>query len=412
MLDRTIGAETVESLWRGAEEMREPLVAFTRKLIQTPSLPGHEGDVAAHVAAEMQSLSFDGVEVDEAGNVIGHISATTSPGEERPRRSIMLNAHMDHVDVGDPSRWPFPPYEATVHDGQIWGRGASDLKGSLACQIYAGALLKRSGLPLPNDLYVTGVVQEEVGGLGSSNLARHLKADYAVIGEPSGNVLALGHRGRTEMMVIVSGKSVHASVPDTGVNPLYSVARFLESLEGLHFDPDPEHPYLGPTTVAPTLISTDQTSPNVVPAECKLVLDIRNTPKDTPDLLLDTVRELLLASVGPGASAEARINAITLTSYTGVNGEFSNAAPPFGIAPDSRLALNAQAVLSEALRRPMATKLWPFCTDAGHLVAAGITCIGFGPGHEDVIHTVNERISIDMMVEAVVANAALALGLE
>ena len=87
----------------------------------------------------------------------------------------MLNTHMDHVDVGDPARWPYPPYAATVVDGEIWGRGASDLKGPLACQVYAGALLKRSGLLLPNDVYVVGVVQEEVGGLGSSMLMDHLK---------------------------------------------------------------------------------------------------------------------------------------------------------------------------------------------------------------------------------------------
>ena len=108
----------------------------------------------------------------------------------------MFNTHIDHVDVGDPSRWPYPPYAATLHDGEIWGRGASDLKGPLACQVYAGALLKRTGLPVPNDIYVVGVVQEEVSGLGSYHLASHLKTDYAVLGEPSANMLALGHRGR------------------------------------------------------------------------------------------------------------------------------------------------------------------------------------------------------------------------
>jgi putative selenium metabolism hydrolase len=411
MQNHVIAPDVVETLWRGAEELREPLVGFTRRLIQTPSLPGYEGDVAALIVEEMQTLGYDDVQVDEAGNVIGHIRANVSPVGERPRRSIMFNAHMDHVDVGDPSRWPFPPYEATVHEGHIWGRGTSDLKGSLACQVWAGALLKRLDLPLHNDIYVVGVVQEEVGGLGSATLARHLHTDYAVIGEPSANVLALGHRGRTEMLVTMFGKSVHASVPESGVNPLYSMARFLQKLEGLRYDLDPKHPYLGPTTVAPTLINTDQTSPNVVPAECKLVLDIRNAPADPPDLLLSRVRELLDASLEDGASGEARINAITLKSYRGVTGDFSNAAPPFGIAPDSALAVNAQAVLSAALKRRAQTKIWPFCTDAGHLVAAGITVIGFGPGHEDVIHTVNERISIDEMVEAVVANAALAIGL-
>ena len=72
---------------------------------------------------------------------------------------------------------------------------------------------------------------------------------------------------------------------------------------------------------------------------------------------------------------------------------------------------SARAALNAALSREVPTKIWPFATDAGHLVEAGIEVIGFGPGHEDVIHTVNERISIDEMTEALVANAALAIGL-
>src|SRR4051812_14968738 len=146
-----LSAETVDRLWQGAESLRESLVAFTQKLIQTPSLPGQEQDVAPLVAAEMRALGYDEVNTDEAGNVIGLIRATGIVG--RDRRSIMFNAHMDHVDVGDHTRWPYPPYDATLLDGEIWGRGTSDLKGSLASQVYAGAVLKKSGLELPNDVY-------------------------------------------------------------------------------------------------------------------------------------------------------------------------------------------------------------------------------------------------------------------
>ena len=225
-------------------------------------------------------------------------------------------------------------------------------------------------------------------------------------------MLALGHRGRTEMIVTISGKSVHASVPEIGINPLYSMARFLVSLEKMQFELDPDYPFLGPTTVAPTLITTDQQSPNVVPGECQLILDFRNTPMDTADLLLGRVRELLAESLQGGATGIVDINPRTLTSYTGITRTFSNVAPAFGIAPDSKLATEAQAALSIALKRDMQTKIWPFATDAGHLVGAGIQVIGFGPGHEEIIHTVDERISVDMMVEAVVANAALALGID
>ncbi|MFL5732500.1 MAG: M20 family metallopeptidase [Chloroflexia bacterium] len=413
--------DVVDTLWRQAEILRPSMVEFARRLVRTPSLPGQEGDVARLVQAEMQSLGYDQASIDDAGNVIGKLEANDggaatgstaqSSAAGRSRRSIMFNTHMDHVDVGDESRWPHPPYEAALVDGEIWGRGTADLKGPLACQVYAGALLREAGLPCPNDVYVVGVLQEEVSGLGSYHLVSHLKTDYAVLGEPSANMLALGHRGRVEVQVTITGKSVHASVPGSGANPLYSMARLLSALEQLRFEPDPNFPDLGATTVAPTLISTDQTSANVVPGECGLILDFRNSPIDTPEVIVQRVRELLQASLQGGATGTADILPKTLVSYKGLSVTLGNAAPAFGIAPDRPLVTGAKAALNAALKRQVPTKIWPFCTDAGHLVAAGIEVIGFGPGHEEVIHTVNERISVDMMVEAMVANAALALAL-
>ena len=405
-----IGQEVVAALWREAEGLREPMVDFARRLVQTPSLPGEEGNVADLCVSEMQSLGYDRVTVDEVGNVIGHIRADAEPGPGAARRSIMFNTHMDHVDVGDPERWPHPPYSAVVEDGHIWGRATSDLKGALACQVYSGALLKRLGVPVPNEIYVVGVVQEEVSGLGSFILAENLQVDYVVLGEPSANRLALGHRGRIEVHVTITGRSVHASVPETGVNPLYSLARFLQGVQRMSFAPDPEHPALGPTSVAPTLLSTDQTSPNVVPGECRLVLDVRNTPADTPEIVLGRVRDLLTAALEVGASGEAAIPPLVLTSYTGVSRTLYG-SDPFGIAPDSKLATGALDSLRAALKRDVPTQMWRFATDAGHFASKGMQVIGFGPGYEEVIHTVDERISIDLMVEGMVGNAALALGL-
>jgi len=397
-----------EILHRDAETLRGAMVDFLQRLVRTPSLPSQEGEVAQIVLAEMQKLGYDEAQIDRAGNVLGLIKATHSV-HARPARSIMFNAHMDHVDVGDPSRWPYPPYAATIKDGEVWGRGTSDLKGSLAAQTYTGALLKRSGLPLRNDVYVACVVQEEVSGLGSGEMSEYFTPDYVVIGEPSNNALALGHRGRTEVWVTITGKSVHASVPQQGVNPLYSLSRFLLGVQQMVFDSDPRYPELGPTTVAPTLISTDQTSANVVPGEVRLVLDFRNTPADTPDSLLSQVRGILDRSLDKGATGTAEIVDKILTSYTGLSRTISNAAPAFGIIPGSPLLTGALAGMKEVLGREIPTKIWPFSTDAGFFVKPGVDIIGFGPGREEVIHTVEERISIDQMVEAMIANAAIAL---
>ncbi|HEY0069749.1 MAG TPA: ArgE/DapE family deacylase [Chloroflexia bacterium] len=408
--DSTEAAATlIAALWQEAEGLREPMIDFTQRLIQTISLPGQEGAIAQVVVAEMESLGYDHVSIDEAGNVIGLIKATAgSEGAAPP--SIMFNTHMDHVDVGDPANWPFPPYEGVVKNGEIWGRGASDLKGSLACHVYTGALLKRAGVPLANDVYVAGVVQEEVGGAGSAVLAENLHCDYVVIGEPSYNKIALGHRGRIEIVATITGKSVHASVPNTGVNPLYSMSRFLQAVEALTFEADPDKPDLGPTSIAPTLITTDQTSKNVVPGQCTVILDVRNSPVDSEEQVLGRVREVLQSSLQDGATGTADVPDLVLTTYTGVT-QVLHGHGPFGVSTDSPLTREVLSIVSGALRREVPTQMWKFATDAGYFVNKGAKVIGFGPGYEHVIHTVEERISIDMMVEGMVACAALALQL-
>lgn len=402
-------AGLIGSLWQVAGGLREQMVDFTRRLIQTQSLPGREEAIAQLVAAEMRSLGYDDVSIDGTGNVIGLIRATAG-GDTAATKSIMFNSHLDHVDVGDPNNWPYPPYEGVVKDGEIWGRGASDLKGSLACHVYTGALLKQSQLPLPNDFYVSGVVQEEIGGVGSAVLAENLHCDYVVIGEPSYNKIALGHRGRIEIIVTITGRSVHASVPESGINPLYSMSRFLQAIETLSFEPDPENPDLGATSIAPTLITTDQSSKNVVPGQCTIVLDVRNSPVDPEERVLPRVRQLLDAALEGGATGIAEIPDMVLTSYTGVT-KVLHGHGPFGVTADSPFTQEVLRIVSEALRREVPTQMWRFATDAGYFVNQGMTVIGFGSGYEHVIHTVDERISIDMMVEGMVACAALALQL-
>ncbi|MDX1390110.1 MAG: acetylornithine deacetylase/succinyldiaminopimelate desuccinylase-like deacylase, partial [Acidobacteriota bacterium] len=89
-------------------------IDFLRRLIRTPSLPGHEGDLAREVEREMNALGYPEVRIDAVGNVLGRI-----PGGDGP--AVMFNTHLDHVDVGDPDRWPFPPFAAHTDSEHVWG---------------------------------------------------------------------------------------------------------------------------------------------------------------------------------------------------------------------------------------------------------------------------------------------------
>ena len=111
--------ELINALRGNADKLRAPMVEFAQRLVAVPSLPGQEGGVATLVADEMRRLGYSRVWIDQTGNVIGLISAN-SESADRSARSVMFNTHMDQVDVGDPSRWPFPPFDGHIKDGEIW----------------------------------------------------------------------------------------------------------------------------------------------------------------------------------------------------------------------------------------------------------------------------------------------------
>ena len=115
-------------------------VTFTQRLIQTPSMSHEELAIAELIAVEMRRLHFDEVWLDEIGNVYGRIH-----GQHRDLPALVLNCHTDHVDPGDPDLWPVPPYSGEIVNGRILGRGACDIKGPLAVQVYAMAGLLREG---------------------------------------------------------------------------------------------------------------------------------------------------------------------------------------------------------------------------------------------------------------------------
>ena len=380
-----------------AESGRTDLVAFAQKLVQTPSLPGQEGAVAALIQGEMVRLGYDQVWIDDAGNVIGRIAGGGGP-------PLLLNGHMDHVDAGDPARWPHPPFGGEIHDGELWGRGAADMKAAVAAMVYAGGLLKK--LFVPGDRYVTAVVQEEVGGLGTQHLARTLPVKRAVVGEASANQLRRGHRGRVELVAHFEGRSVHASMPDLAINPHFSAGRFLAGLRDLKMADDATY---GVSTVAPTCVWTDPASANVTPSALHLVLDWRNVPSERPQVIVAKLQALLVKSLEPGCGGRITISEKELTTYTGVRASYPDIFPSFTTAVDDPWLLDAQVVLSAALGREVEIGIWRFATDGGHLAESGAAVLGFGPGDDRLVHTVEERISLDQLVESVVGYLALSL---
>ncbi len=391
----------MNSLQAEAEKARDQVVDFCQRLIRTPSLPGAEDRIAGMIRAEMKQLNYDEVWVDAAGNVIGLLKGDAGP-------SLMFNCHMDHVDPGDPIRWPVPPYAGEIVNDAIWGRGSVDVKGPLAAQVYGVGLLRAAGIRPAGDIYVTAVVMEEVGGIGTQAVLETVRPDFAVVGEPTDLSVARGHRGRIELIARVRGRPAHASAPHRGVNPHYDLACFLKTLQTLEMRTSLD---FGSSTVAPTLYYTDQVSANVIPGEAWVHLDWRNIPEESPEEIRERLQALLSDCLSPESEGFVVIPKQTFDTYTGYTLTAPAIFPSFALPADHALVVSAKQTLDSVLHQDTPVTIWRFATDGGHLVEAGIPTIGFAPGDERLAHTSDEHIGISDLMAAVVGNGALACDL-
>ncbi len=364
----------------------EACIDFTQRLIQTPSMSGEEGTIAKLVEQECRSLNFDEVTIDPIGNVIARLY-----GQDRSLPAIVINTHLDHVDPGDPKLWHSGAFEAAIRDGRIYGRGAADIKGPVATQVYALAALIQAGQRPKRDVVFSCVTEEEIGGAGAIYWAEHV--DYPIglimIGEPTSNNVALGHRGIRQVQVTFFGRSVHASVPHKADNPNYALGTFLTRLQKRQHDL-PEHPRLGATTVSPTIIEVDTTSRNVTPAWARVNLDFRSAAVTHADIIN------FIAELAEGFNHQV----------LWANGfEAIPLDPPeqlvtgFDTHPDDPVTVRVVELLTEGMGRAPVVGQFAFATDGRHMTGLGAPIIGFAPGDEKEAHTANESITLDALAE-------------
>lgn len=376
-------------------ELTDQCTNFASRLIRTPSMTGEEAAIAELIANEMQKFNFDDVWLDEKGNVFGKIR-----GENDTLGSIVLNTHLDHVDPGDVSLWSVPPYSGLIRGDNIIGRGACDIKGPLAVQIYSMAALRGLGIRPRRNVVFCGVVEEEMGGGGAVHWAEHLDydVDLIILGEPSSNQLSLGHRGIAQLWVTFHGKSTHASAPKRNQNPNYMVAEFILNLDAAVQKLAP-HPILGETTVAPTIIEVDTKSMNVTPAWTRILLDFR-TAVESPNSLRRLVEQVALPNPFKITDALAEIqNQPLIDSDEPIYG--------FYTPPDDPAVQKVRDILNRGMGERLKLSNYQFATDGRHFVTIGAPIIGFAAGNEKYAHTVDERISIREMAQSLKGHVAL-----
>jgi succinyl-diaminopimelate desuccinylase len=368
----------------------ERAIRFAAELIRIPSLPGEEGAVARRIVEELRALGFDGVRTDRAGNVIGRIAGVGGAP------AVMLSSHMDVVDAGDAEAWEHDPYAGIVADGCLHGRGAMDLKGPLAIQVYAAARFVEERPA--GDLLMVFSVYEEKGGWGMMHLmdSAGLRPGAVILAEATGCDLCTGHRGHAELAVEIHGLASHASAPDRGRNPNLVLPHVLLALHELS-RAQPEDPVLGRATLTPTVVECWPKSGNVIPDRVRVTLDMRVLPGWDEQAALEEIRALLAARVPAveGIRVEVLPGRATFRGWTGWAEESSNFTPGFLMPDDHPVVRAAAGALREAMGNTPVMRPWSFGTDGGHSCGThGIPTIGFAPGREALAHTNRERLDL------------------
>ena len=322
----------LESLLDQVDDMRDEIIALEQALVRIPTVntgfmpTGNETEACRYIEKWLSedSIASETIEsAPERGNLIARLKGNSG------KAGLMFMSHLDVVPVEEEEKWRFPPFSATVADGRIFGRGASDCKALLTCQLVAMRLLKRNNIELKDDLILASCADEEHGGrYGFGWMAEHhpekLDAPYAV--NEGGGVpisaagaltylLGIGEKGRLQLEIEVRGSSAHASTPWQGSNALFGLSEVVKRIEAYEaerdtstslFDhlstfaiedkPSPENidqiiadheenqprftsimKALSRMTITPTMINAGIKS-NSVPESVRLTCDVRTLP--------------------------------------------------------------------------------------------------------------------------------------
>ncbi len=335
-------------------ELAAALVAIDS--VNPALVPGGAGEGAiASFAADW--CTARGFEVEVLGGARPSVVATKRGSGGG--RSLLLNGHLDTVGVGGMEA----PFEARLENDRLYGRGAYDMKGALAAIMLAASDVAG----LRGDVIVTLVADEELASMGTEAVVERVRADAAIVVEPTDLRVAIAHRGFVGFELETEGVAAHGSRPDLGVDAIAKMGRILVALSDLdgRLQAGRAHPLVGPASLHASLIEGGQEL-STFPARCVLTGERRTIPGETVEQVETELREI---------AGDAALRII----------ESRN---PLTAQPDHPFA---ELVRSVADTGDYAGAL--FWTDAALLAEAGIPTVVFGPAGEGA-HATVEWVSL------------------
>ena len=338
-----------------------------------------EAEIAAYVARTLAWLGLDQTTFEsQPGRVtaMGTLRGTGGGG------SLMLNGHADTVGIEGMT----DPFSAQIRDGRLYGRGAHDMKGSLAACIGAAKILADAGVRLRGDLVIAAVADEEYGSLGTADLIDRCHVDAAVVTEPTNMDVCLAHKGYVWVEVETHGTAAHGSRFTEGVDAVMRMGRFLSSLDRLEqsLRLGPAHPLVGPPSLHAAMIEGG-TGLSTYAARCRLQIERRTVPGETVEAAVGQIQALVDQLSADDPSFQATVRPFF-------------AREPFEVAPKARIVRVITEAASSVLgRRPAFVGDTPWM-DAALLAAAGIETVVMGPlGAGE--HSAVEWVDVETVVQ-------------
>lgn len=375
------------------KEREQTVIELCQRLVQSQSYSGQEDKVAEELKKAFKELGFDDVVVDKYGNIIGHIKGN------KPGKKIVFDGHIDTVPVSNENEWKYPPFAAEIHDGKIYGRGTSDMKGAVAAMVCAAAnFAEDTKKDFAGDIFVAGVVHEECfEGVAAREISNRINPDYVVIGEASQLNIKIGQRGRGEIVIETFGVPCHSANPEKGINAVYKMAEVIGEIRKLT---PTHHEVLGDGILELVDIkSSPYPGASVVPEYCRATYDRRLLVGETKESVLVPINQLLdeMMKKDPELKVKASYSVGKEMCYTGNEIEGERFFPGWLYDESEEFVQDVYAELKSMGFDPTITQ-YNFCTNGSHYAGeANIKTLGIGPSKENLAHTVNEYIEVEQL---------------
>ncbi|WP_315568195.1 succinyl-diaminopimelate desuccinylase [Haemophilus parahaemolyticus] len=358
--------------------MKQQILSLAQYLIQRPSISPNDEGCQQLIAERLQAVGFQ-IEWLPFGDTL-NLWATHGEGEP----CLVFAGHTDVVPVGDKNAWTYPPFEANIVDNILYGRGAADMKGSLAALVVAAENFVKNNPNHTGKIALLITSDEEAAAkdgtvkVVETLMARNEPIHYAVVGEPSsgkvlGDVIKNGRRGSITAELYIEGVQGHVAYPYLAENPVHTSLGFLTELTTYQWDNGNE--FFPPTSLQIANIKAGTGSNNVIPGELYVQFNLRYCTEVTDEVIKSKVSEMLQKH-----SLKHRIS-------------WNLSGKPF-LAGNGKLVQAAQQAVKNVTQITPRLDTSGGTSDGRFIALMGAEVVEFGPLNA-TIHKVNECVNVD-----------------